>query len=151
MAPVVEGAGLFLEDVVIRRHGRRTTAEIVVDLPEEETGGLGSKRLEDVSRLVAAALDTSDPFPGEYVLEVATPGVGRPLTEPRHFRRARGRLLHVALDDGTTVEGRVADADADGATLTVEDSQVVVRYPEIRRATVQVELNPGSSDASKEV
>ena len=72
----------------------------------------------DVSREMSAALDAADVL-GEvpYTLEVSSPGVDRPLTEPRHWRRAAGRLVRVKVAGEGTVEGRVLAADADGVTL----------------------------------
>ena len=94
---------------------------------------------------------------GPYVLEVTSPGVDRPLTEPRHWRRAVGRLVLVRRQDGTTVEGRVLSADEEGADLAVPTGpprrgrpvrrriQRVV-YGEVARATVQVEFGSAADD-----
>ena len=72
----------------------------------------------DVSRDVSALLDAGNAL-GDvpYTLEVSSPGVDRPLTEPRHWRRARGRLVRVKVTGEGPVEGRVLAADADGVTL----------------------------------
>ena len=66
---------------------------VVVDLPETEVGSVDLDRVAEVSRAVGDSLDTSDALgPGPYALEVTTPGVDRPLTERRHWLRARTRL-----------------------------------------------------------
>ena len=63
---------------------------VVVD----RDGGIDLDAVAEVSRAVGAALDADpDAMPGTYVLEVTTPGVDRPLTQPRHWRRAKGRLV----------------------------------------------------------
>ena len=57
------------------------------------------------------------------MLEVTSPGVDRPLTEPRHWRRNVGRLVTVAVGPSGAadeVTGRVTDVDDDGVTLAVE-------------------------------
>ena len=94
--PVVTAAGLVLEGVIITPAGKRRVVRVVVDLPEDRTGSLDLDAVAEVSRSVSDALDGSDVLGGSpYVLEVGTPGVDRPLTERRHWSRARGRLVTV--------------------------------------------------------
>ena len=69
-----------------------------------------------MSRAVSAALDAAEEagdavVPGEYVLEVSSPGVDRPLTEPRHWRRNVGRLVAVTVTGEGQVTGRVVAAE----------------------------------------
>jgi ribosome maturation factor RimP len=81
---------------------------------------------------------------------VSSPGVDRPLTEPRHWRRARGRLVKVKLAGtsaaggrtlaGTTVQGRVLAADADGVTLDLADGEQRFGYGELGAGAIQVEF-----------
>ena len=87
LEPAVVASGLYLEDVVTAAAGRRTTVTVVVDLADGP-GGVSSDQLSEVSRAVSEALDAADPIKGAYMLEVTTPGIDRPLTTPRHFRRA---------------------------------------------------------------
>lgn len=120
LEPAVEGSGLFLEAVTTRQAGRRTTVTVVVDLPDGP-GGVSSDQLSDASRAVSEAMDAADPVAGAYVLEVTTPGIARPLTTPRHYRRAVGRKVAVTTPDGE-VTGRlesVSDQDLviDGASV----------------------------------
>lgn len=140
VAPVVDAAGLYLEDVVVARAGRRHVVRVVVDLDEDSVGSLDSDRLADVSRDVSAALDRRDPVQGEYVLEVSTPGTSRPLTDLRHLRRARTRLVRLALRDGRTVLGRITDADADGVRLETEGGAVTVPLEDVARGTVELDF-----------
>ena len=85
-----------------------------------------------------AALDDSDVMGGApYVLEVTSPGVDRPLTQRRHWLRARGRLVVVTLADGGTVTGRLTAADDDG--LVVDDRTLA--WDDVRRGKVEVEFN----------
>ena len=67
-----------------------------------------------------------------YTLEVSSPGVDRPLTDPRHWRRAVGRLVQVAVTDAGasgSISGRVLAADSDGVTLDVEGTRRRFGYP----------------------
>ncbi|MEE6280307.1 ribosome maturation factor RimP [Georgenia sunbinii] len=145
LEPVVADAGLYLEDVSSSA-GRPTVVRIVVDLPDGP-GGVGSDALTDVSRAISAALDDADVVRGAYTLEVSTPGVGRPLTDERHYRRAVGRLLRLTTGDGplrgrlTTVEGEVLHLEIDGTTRTVPLAHVTsgTVEPELNRPTTEDE------------
>lgn len=139
VTPVVEAAGLTLETLTLAAHGRRHVVKVVVDLPDGP-GGVSSDVIGDVSREVSRVLDEVDLVPGTYTLEVSTPGVDRPLTTPRHFRRAQGRLVRIALAGGDGVTGRVRGADDAGVELEVEGATRTVSYADIRRAQVEVEL-----------
>ena len=97
IAPVVRASGLFLEDVTIVGPAHRAVVRVTVDLEENEVGSVELERVAEVSRAVSDALDASDLFPRAYQLEVSSPGTSRPLTEPRHFRRARTRLVRIEL------------------------------------------------------
>ena len=144
----VEETGADLEDLVEQRAGARRLLRIAVD----RDGGVTSDDLADVSHALSTALDASNVM-GEapYVLEVTSPGVDRPLTLPRHWRRNVGRLVKAVLAEGGEVTGRVAAADDDGVDLLADkaDEPVRLAYGAIARAKVQVEFNrAGSGDAA---
>jgi ribosome maturation factor RimP len=114
--PVITAAGMDLESVRMTVAGRRRLLRVVVDSDH----GISLDDAADVSRDVSAVLDAVNAL-GEvpYTLEVSSPGVDRPLTEPRHWRRARGRLVKVKVTGEGAVEGRVLAADAEGVTLGI--------------------------------
>jgi ribosome maturation factor RimP len=119
--PVVGAAGYDLEELVVTPAGRRSVVRVVVD----RDAGVTLDDVAEVSRAVSDVLDANDDGMGRapYVLEVTSPGVDRPLTEPRHWRRNLGRLVAVSV--GThggheQVTGRISDVDDDGVTLAVE-------------------------------
>jgi ribosome maturation factor RimP len=121
VAPVVEAAGYDLEELVVTPAGRRSIVRVVVD----RDAGVTLDDVAEVSRAVSAALDEHDGGFGStpYVLEVTSPGVDRPLTEPRHWRRNTGRLVTVAVGPAGSAEqvtARVLEVDGDGVTLAVE-------------------------------
>ncbi len=142
IGPVVDDAALFLEDVVVSAAGRQSVVRVVVDLPEDVTGGLDLDRLAVVSRAVSAALDAADPIGGGYTLEVSSPGTSRPLTEVRHFRRATGRLVSLALRDGSSRVGRVVSADETQVVLQGDDgAELAVPLADVASGQVAVELS----------
>lgn len=135
--PVVQGAGLDLEDIKIAQAGRRRLVRVVVDADD----GVDLDTCADVSRLLSKALDESNVM-GEspYTLEVSSPGVARPLTHPRHWRRANGRLVRVVLAEGGDITGRVTDVDDDRTVLDVDGASREIALADIRKARVQVEF-----------
>jgi ribosome maturation factor RimP len=119
--PVVGAAGYDLEELVVTPAGRRSVVRVVVDRDE----GVTLDDVAEVSRAVSAVLDENDGDLGRspYVLEVTSPGVDRPLTEPRHWRRNTGRLVTVAVGPeggAEQITGRVTAVDDAGVTLAVE-------------------------------
>ncbi|MHA7135017.1 ribosome maturation factor RimP [Oerskovia turbata] len=137
--PVVRDADLYLEDVIVTLAGSRSVVRITLDLPEDALGSLDLDRVAEVSRGISTALDASNAFPGAYTLEISTPGTSRPLTELRHFKRARGRIVRLVLTDGGTVEGRLRDVE-DGRLLLTDAPVDSVALDDVARGAIQVEL-----------
>lgn len=136
IGPVVAAAGMDLESVRASVAGRRRLLRVVVDSDH----GVSLDDAAEVSRDVSAALDATDVM-GDmpYTLEVSSPGVDRPLTEPRHWRRAARRLVRVKAG-AETVQGRVLAADAAGVTLDVDGAEHRFGYEDLGAGAVQVEF-----------
>lgn len=125
LAPLVASVDLVCEDVTVRSAGGRTVVTVVVDLPEDRTGSADLDTVAEASRLISDHLDADESFldGAAYELEVTTPGAERTLTEPRHFRRARGRLARIRTAAGEDLVARVlAVSDDDVLTLRPEDA-----------------------------
>ena len=132
--------GVDLESVEVQRAGRREIVRVVVDAD----GGIDLDTVASVSQVVAGLLDQeplSGQFAGAYVLEVTSPGVDRPLTEPKHWRRAQARLVVATRRDGSTVTGRIEAVDDEAVTLAVADDLVTIPLAELASGAVQVEFN----------
>jgi ribosome maturation factor RimP len=131
--PVVVSAGYDLEDVVVSSAGRRSVVRVVVD----RDGGIDLDGVAEVSRAVSDALDSADAF-GEsaYTLEGTSPGVDRPLTEPRHWRRNIGRLVEVGGQ-----QGRILEATDDGVALEVNGARREVGHGELGPGKIIVEFS----------
>jgi len=135
--PVVAAAGMDLESVRVTAAGRRRLLRVVVD----SDLGVSLDDAAAVSRELSAALDTvavMGEFP--YTLEVSSPGVDRPLTDLRYWRRAVGRLVRVTVADSGPVVGRIISADADGVTLDLEGVRRRFAYGVLGAGAVQVEF-----------
>ena len=82
---VVAGTGLALEEVEVTAVGRRRVVRVVVDVAGDEPGEVDLDAVATASTAVSEALDASDVLgAAPYVLEVSSPGVDRPLLQPRH-------------------------------------------------------------------
>jgi ribosome maturation factor RimP len=142
--------GMDLENVRITTAGRRRLLRVVVDAD----GGVSLDDIALVSRELSATLDRAAAM-GEtsYTLEVSSPGVDRPLTEPKHWRRALGRLVTVPLRspvrasagadaDGQAVTGRVTEADDRAVRLDVAGETREFSYAELGPGKIQIEFAP---------
>jgi ribosome maturation factor RimP len=138
----VGAVGFDLEDIEVRPAGRRKLVRVVVDADS----GVGLDDIASLSRAVAAELDEHDAvLGGPYTLEVTSPGVDRPLREPRHWRRAHLRLVEVAVREAGTLSGRVGPLGTDGAgratvRLLVDGAIRELCLDDVERATVVVEF-----------
>jgi ribosome maturation factor RimP len=147
--PVLKAMEIDLEAVKLSSAGRRTVLRIVIDAD----GGISLDDIADVSREVSAKLDAKNTMGEEpYTLEVTSPGVDRPLTQPRHWRRAAGRLVLAELTgkdqdkkrdapaDPAEIKGRIIHADQDRVTLDVDGARRSFGYGELGPGRVQVEF-----------
>jgi ribosome maturation factor RimP len=139
-------AGYEIEDVVIDTGTRPPRITVIADADD----GLDLDAIAALSRSASELLDSVDaPNSGPpYVLEVTSPGVDRPLTAEKHFRRARGRKVEVTLSDGSQMTGRLGETSDGAVALVVREggrgSYSVRELPldGIAKAVVQVEFSP---------
>ncbi len=135
-------AGYEIDDVVIDTRARPPRITVVAD----GDTALDLDTIAALSRSAAALLDGLDHLGDRYVLEVSSPGVDRPLTEVKHFRRARGRTIEATLSDGSRLTGRVGETREDAVALVLRDGRDLavreVPLTDIVKAVVQVEFSP---------
>ena len=139
-------AGYEIEDVVIDTGTRPPRITVIADADD----GLDLDSIAALSRSASELLDTVDsPNSGSpYVLEVTSPGVDRPLTTEKHYRRARGRKVEVTLSDGSQLTGRLGETSDGIVELVVREGgrgNYSVRdmpLDGITKAVVQVEFSP---------
>lgn len=117
---------LVLEDIEVRPRSGTPEIRIVVDLPEDRSGSVDLDTVALVSRALNDMVDEDDALlgPDPALLEVTTPGVDRPLTAARHFRRARGRLVELRTAQGEEHRARI---------LAVTEAEAVLLRPEAGR------------------
>ncbi|MFD7156957.1 ribosome maturation factor RimP [Kribbella sp. NPDC059898] len=138
LRPIVEQFGCDLEAADIAPAGRRRLLRVLVD----SDGGISLDDVAEVTRAISKALDADDIMgEGAYTLEVSSPGVDRPLTLPRHWRRNLDRLVKVELAAGETLTGRIKSASDEAAELDVDGTRQSVAYADVAKAKVQIEFN----------
>jgi ribosome maturation factor RimP len=142
LTPILAQFGLELEAVEIIPAGKRRLLRVVVDGDGPEGTGPLLDEIAEASKAASAALDRADVIGNAaYTLEVTSRGVGRPLELPRHWRRNTGRLVAVRLSEGDTITGRIVSNTDDGVRLNAAGEDREIRFADVERALVQVELN----------
>lgn len=154
VGPVAAAHGLILDRLEVTAAGKRRLVRVTLDsVPAPGPDGwvttptspLALDDLADVSREIDRTLDDAPALgSGPYVLEVSSPGVGRPLDQPRHYQRNVGRLL-VARTASGEVTGRILRAGAAEVVLALTDAagavtETTLPYAAITRAHVEVEF-----------
>jgi ribosome maturation factor RimP len=142
VTPAVSDQGFYLEDVHVATPGSHRIVTCIVD----GDASLNLDQVTSVSRVISELLDEAT-FMGEtpFTLEVTSPGVDRPLTQPRHFAKNVDRLLKIIKLDGSEVTGRILSNTDHDVTLTVavkkETTEQTVSLTDIKRAVVEIEFN----------
>ena len=137
VAEAVAGAGFDLDALDVQQAGRRKLVKVVVDSDD----GVGLDEVAEISRAVSAALDRHEHLlAGAYTLEVTSPGVDRPLTMPRHWRRAKFRLVRISPHEGAGFLGRVGHAGDETARVLAGGRIRDVRYADVAKAMIEIEF-----------
>lgn len=120
LEPSIEQLGYELADLEMKVGGNDGLVRVFIDGPD----GVDLEDCEKVSRQVSALLDVEDPLPGQYVLEVSSPGLDRRLTKPAHYQRFMGEDVRVKLrfplDGRRNFRGALRAADAEKIEVEVD-------------------------------
>jgi ribosome maturation factor RimP len=140
LEPVVRAMDMDLESLKVSTVGRRRLLRVVVDAD----GGVSLDDIALASRELSARLDSGDQM-GElpYTLEVSSPGVDRPLTQPRHWRRAIGRLVVVPLGSEPSGHEGNATGSVRGRVVGSTDRGVILDHDGVTREYAYAELGAG--------
>ena len=131
--PAISQAGYFLEDVQVATPGKSRIITVIVDSDKP----LNLDQVTVVSRQVGELLDNAT-FMGEqaFTLEVTSPGIDRPLTLERHWRKNIGKLVKVVKNSDGIVEGRILSVTSNSAIL--ENAEI--NFADVRKATLVIEF-----------
>jgi ribosome maturation factor RimP len=133
VTPALSTLGFYLEDVTITSAGRRSMLTIIVDGDTHLSLDQVTSATKAISEIVESLQSLGDT---PFTLEVTSPGLDRPLTKPRHWRKNIDRLVKVVLLDGKEIKGRIKAASEDSATV----GQSEINFTEIKRASLEVEF-----------
>src|SRR5438093_2756346 len=131
---VEQGAGLELVDVAFHRGSGRSLLRVTID----RQGGVDLDAIAETSERISRRLDLEGFNPGPYSLEVGSPGIERPLKQPRDFVRWVGHRIKVKtsspVDGGRSLTGTLVAADPEGISLATEHGEQVLSYEQITSA-----------------
>lgn len=135
IAPTVESLGFEVVRVMIM--GTRTM-RLQVMAERQDGSGISVDDCAVISRSISAVLDVEDPIDGAYHLEVSSPGLDRPLTRPKDFKRFAGFLAKVELHDPMNgqrrFQGLITGSDDEGVTLDVEGETIFLPFAEMKKS-----------------
>jgi len=133
ITPALSNLGFYLEDVVITTAGRRSMITVIVDGDTH----LSLDQVTQVTKAIGEIIENIQSLgQSPFTLEVTSPGLDRPLTKPRHWRKNINRLVKVVLLDGKEIKGRVRDSTQISATI----GEQVINLSDIKRATLEIEF-----------
>jgi len=133
VTPALSALGFYLEDVTITSAGRRSMLTIIVDGDTH----LSLDQVTSATKAIGEIVESIQSL-GEtpFTLEVTSPGLDRPLTKPRHWRKNIDRLVKIVLLDGKEIKGRIKAANE--VSATVDEGEI--KFSDIKRANLEVEF-----------
>jgi ribosome maturation factor RimP len=130
LRPVVESEGLELVEVTLGKEGSRRVLRVTVD----REGGIDLDTISETAQKISRRLDLEGFEAGPYALEVSSPGIERPLRNPKDFRRKIGESVKVRTVEPATYAGRLAAAEEEGIVVETDDAEVRIAYDDISSA-----------------
>ncbi|HEV7238822.1 MAG TPA: ribosome maturation factor RimP [Thermoanaerobaculia bacterium] len=141
---IVESEGLELVHIDYRRQGNGFLLRIDID----KEGGVNIDDCQLVSQQVSTWMDVEDPIPGEFELQVSSPGLDRKLYRTSDYEKFTGRLVRVktsrAIRGLHVIVGRLKEFD--GSTVVVtdpvmkKDADYAIPLTDIKEARLEVEI-----------
>jgi ribosome maturation factor RimP len=133
LAPIIEASGNFLEDLTITSAGKHRILTVVVDSEKH----LNLDEVTAITKLLSEVVENlSEIGDLPFTLEVTSPGVDRPLTLPRHWRKNLGRLINITLNDDSKVTGRIGESTE--SDVQIDESKI--KFADIKKATIEIEF-----------
>lgn len=136
--PTVENLGYDLWGCEYLAQGKHSLLRIYID----KADGIGVEDCEKISRQVSAILDVEDPIPGNYSLEVSSPGIPRPLFRTSQYERYIGLDVQIKLfkpvDSKRKFVGTIVSVDENTLVLSIEHVQQDFLFSNIVKANLTV-------------
>ena len=131
--PTIEASGNYLEELTITTAGKVKILTVIVDSDSHLNLDQITAVTKEISEIVEGLAELGE---NAFTLEVTSPGIDRPLTKPRHWRKNFDRLVKITMTSGKDIEGRIGEATE--ATVLVGDQKV--SFEDIKRAVLDIEF-----------
>ena len=133
ISPIIESNGNYLEEVKVANLGKKKLITVIIDSDTH----LNLDQVTVVTRSISDAIENlaslgTTPF----TLEVTSPGIDRPLTLSRHWRKNIGKLAKIDLGEGKSIESRISSVTEDSVILESGE----VKFAQIKKATLVIEF-----------
>jgi ribosome maturation factor RimP len=139
IAPIVAASGNYLEEVTITPDGKSRILTVIVDSDTH----LNLDQVTAVTREISDLLETLPALGDQpFTLEVTSPGIDRPLTQLRHWKKNHGRLVNLVLHDGKEVKGRIGDLAGD--VIMIDEKEISL--DDIKSAMIEIEFKSIKGD-----
>ena len=137
LEPSVENLGYELLHIEQGNQGNRNVLRFYIDAP----GGIRVDDCEIVSRQIGVILDVEDPLNMQYLLEVSSPGLDRPLVKPDHFRKYQGKNVRIVMRTHVLgrrrFSGRMVATNDSGVVLETEGESYELAYEDMEIAKLE--------------
>ncbi|MEJ6574035.1 MAG: ribosome maturation factor RimP [Actinomycetes bacterium] len=131
--PIIEASGNYLEELTITSAGKVKILTVIVDSESHLNLDQITAVTKEISEVIEALEELGE---SAFTLEVTSPGIDRPLTKPRHWRKNIDRLVKIVLTSGQDFQGRIGEATE--TTVLVGDQKV--SFEDIKRAVLEIEF-----------
>ncbi|OCH97755.1 ribosome maturation factor RimP [Legionella jamestowniensis] len=136
LKPLVEDLGYELWGCDYLSQGKHSLLRIYID----KENGISIDDCERVSKQISALLDVEDPIPGNYSLEISSPGIPRPLFHKEQYKRYIGHDVQVKVfkpvNGSRKLSGTILSVNEDTLLLKIGDEQLEVQFPQIVKANL---------------
>jgi ribosome maturation factor RimP len=131
--PIIEATGNYLEELTITSAGKVKILTIIVDSDSH----LNLDQITAVTKEISEVIETLEELgDSAFTLEVTSPGIDRPLTKPRHWRKNLDRLVKITMASGKDIQGRIGEATEEN--VLIGDQKV--SFEDIKRAVLEIEF-----------
>jgi ribosome maturation factor RimP len=131
--PIIEATGNYLEELTITSAGKVKILTVIIDSDNHLNLDQVTAVTKEISEIIEGLEGLGD---GAFTLEVTSPGIDRPLTKPRHWRKNLDRLVKITMTSGQEITGRIGEAT--DATVLVDSQKV--SFEDIKRAVLEIEF-----------
>jgi ribosome maturation factor RimP len=136
---VADEQGVEIFDIELLGKGK-----LLLRVSIEREGGVTLDNCEKFSRAFGALLDVEDIFPGQYNLEVSSPGIDRPLRSLQEFEKHKGKLARIItaekINNQNFFSGRISSVSGNFVKLLVNSQEIDIPFDKISKAKLEIEI-----------